>query len=70
MAASTTSTFDPAAMETASMLAIVNTPKGAAPVELRQIPDPTPANNQALVVVHAFSLNRGELSSFARNKEG
>ena len=52
------------------MLALVNTPNGPAPVEPRDIPEPTPARDEALVQVHAFSLNRGELSSFARNKEG
>ncbi|HEY0182590.1 MAG TPA: zinc-binding dehydrogenase [Rhodopila sp.] len=52
------------------MLALVNTPKGSAPIELREIPDPAPAPDEALVEVRAFSLNRGELSSFARNKEG
>jgi NADPH:quinone reductase len=52
------------------MLALVNTPNGPAPIELREIGDPNPASNEALVEVHAFSLNRGELASFARNKEG
>ena len=52
------------------MLALVNTPRGSAPIELREIPEPAPAHTEALVAVHAFSLNRGELSSFARNKEG
>lgn len=52
------------------MFALVNTPKGPAPIELREIPEPNPAPDEALVNVHAFSLNRGELSSFARNKEG
>ena len=52
------------------MLALVNTPNGAAPIELRDIPEPAPGRDEALVEVHAFSLNRGELSSFARNKEG
>ena len=52
------------------MLALVNTPHGPSPIELREIAEPTPASNEALVDVHAFSLNRGELSSFARNKEG
>jgi NADPH2:quinone reductase len=52
------------------MLALVNTPNGSAPIELRQIAEPDPARDEALVKVHAFSLNRGELSSFARNKEG
>jgi NADPH2:quinone reductase len=52
------------------MLALVNTPHGSVPIELREIPEPASADNEALVAVHAFSLNRGELSSFARNKEG
>src|ERR1700709_2825746 len=52
------------------MLALVNTPAGTAPVELREVPEPNPAPDEALIDVHAFSLNRGELSSFARNKEG
>jgi NADPH:quinone reductase-like Zn-dependent oxidoreductase len=52
------------------MLALVNTPNGPAPIDLLQIPEPVPAADEALVRVHAFSLNRGELASFARNKEG
>ena len=52
------------------MLALVNTPHGPAPIELREIAEPAPANDEALIEVHAISLNRGELSSFARNKEG
>jgi NADPH2:quinone reductase len=52
------------------MLALVNTPQGPVPIELREIADPVPACNEALVEVHAFSLNRGELASFARNREG
>jgi NADPH2:quinone reductase len=52
------------------MLALVNTPNGSAPIELREIPEPAPGRDESLVEVHAFSLNRGELSSFARNKEG
>lgn len=43
------------------MLALVNTPNGAAPVEIREVPEPAPAANEAIVEVHAFSLNRGEL---------
>jgi NADPH2:quinone reductase len=43
------------------MLAIVNTPGGPAPIEIRDVPEPVPAANEALVEVHAFSLNRGEL---------
>ena len=52
------------------MLALVNTPNGPAPIGLREIPEPNLDRNDALVEVRAFSLNRGELSSFARNKEG
>ncbi len=52
------------------MLALVNTPKGKAPVELRDLPEPRPARNEALVAVRAFSLNRGELRSFVNNEEG
>ena len=52
------------------MLGLVNTPNGAAPVELRELPEPQPARNEALVAVHAFSLNRGELRSFRNNEEG
>jgi NADPH:quinone reductase len=52
------------------MLAVVNTPKGAAPVELLEVPEPVPAANEALVAVHAFSLNRGELTLFRVRPEG
>jgi NADPH:quinone reductase len=52
------------------MLAVVNTPNGSAPVELRQVPEPVPGPHDALVAVHAFSLNRGELRSFVNNEEG
>ena len=52
------------------MFALVNTPHNPEPIELRETPEPTPAHDKALVHVRAFSLNRGELSSFARNKEG
>lgn len=53
------------------MLAVVNTPSGAAaPVELRTVAEPLPAPDEALVEVRAFSLNRGELRSFRNNPEG
>jgi NADPH2:quinone reductase len=52
------------------MRAIVNTPGRTAPVELREIPEPNPGRNEAVIAVRAFSLNRGELRSFANNDEG
>src|SRR5260370_812352 len=52
------------------MLALVNTPNGKAPVELRQVREPAPGLHEALVAVQAFSLNRGELRSFRNNEEG
>src|SRR5437660_294090 len=52
------------------MLALVNTPNGKAPVELRQVPEPASGLREALVAVQAFSLNRGELRSFRNNEEG
>jgi NADPH2:quinone reductase len=52
------------------MLALVNTPNGKAPVELRQVPEPAPGVHEALVAVQAFALNRGELRSFRNNEEG
>jgi NADPH:quinone reductase len=52
------------------MLALVNTPNGKAPVELRQVPEPVPGRHDALVAVQAFSLIRGELRLFRNNEEG
>lgn len=52
------------------MLAVVSTPEGASPVELREVPEPQPAPNEALVEVRAFSLNRGELRLFQIRPEG
>src|SRR5262249_13378265 len=56
--------------EEESMLGLVNTPNGKAPLELRELSEPQPARNEALVAVRAFSLNRGELRSFVNNAEG
>ncbi len=52
------------------MLAIVTTPGGSAPVELREVPEPEPSPHEALVEVRAFSLNRGELRLFQSRPEG
>ena len=43
------------------MRALVTTPNGPQPAEIRDVPDPTPAPNEALIEVKAVSLNRGEL---------
>jgi NADPH:quinone reductase-like Zn-dependent oxidoreductase len=52
------------------MLAIINTPNGKDPVEIREVAEPQPTPNEALVKVCAFSLNRGELRLFQIRPEG
>jgi NADPH2:quinone reductase len=52
------------------MLAVVNTPGGPEPVAIRDVAEPEPRANEALVAVHAFSLNRGELRLFQVRPEG
>src|SRR3954468_8814391 len=52
------------------MLAVVNTPNGPEPVAIREVPEPEPKADEALVAVHAFSLNRGELRLFQARPEG
>jgi len=52
------------------MLALVNTPSAPIPVELNEVPEPVPVPSEAIVEVHAFSLNRGELALLAGRPEG
>jgi NADPH:quinone reductase len=52
------------------MLAVVNTPGGPAPVAVREVPEPEPRPNEAVIAVHAFSLNRGEMRLFQVRPEG
>ena len=52
------------------MLALVNTPSAPIPVELNEVPEPVPMPDEAIVEVHAFSLNRGELALLASRPEG
>src|SRR3954447_11735831 len=58
------------AVEGNLMLGLVTTLNDKAPVELRELAEPQPRRNEALVAVHAFSLNRGELRSIRNNGEG
>jgi NADPH:quinone reductase-like Zn-dependent oxidoreductase len=51
------------------MRAIVSTPKGAQPTEIREVAEPQPAANEAVIAVQAFALNRGELSLLP-NRDG
>src|SRR5438128_4838435 len=52
------------------VFALVNTPSAQIPVELREVGEPQPAADEAIVEVHAFSLNRGELTLLAMRPEG
>jgi NADPH2:quinone reductase len=52
------------------MLAVVNTPGGPEPVASREVAEPQLRSNEALLAVHAFSLNRGELRLFQVRPEG
>lgn len=52
------------------MLALVSTPNGPGPVALRDLAEPAPAPNEALVEVRAFSLNRGELRLMQTRPDG
>lgn len=52
------------------MKALVTTLDPAAPMAIRDAPDPVLTPHRALVAVRAFSLNRGELHSIVRNGIG
>ncbi len=52
------------------MQSLVATHNAERPVELREVAEPTAEANEAIVEVHAFSLNRGELSLLANRPEG
>lgn len=52
------------------MFALVNTPDGEQPVELREVEEPEAAPDEAVIEVRSFSLNRGELLLLASRPEG
>lgn len=52
------------------MLALVAAPGKDGGVELREVAEPTPAADQAIVAVQAASINRGEVTFLARAVEG
>jgi NADPH:quinone reductase-like Zn-dependent oxidoreductase len=51
------------------MLAYVSTPGGGSAAELRDVPDPSPAEHEAVLDVRAFAVNRGELNLLASRSE-
>lgn len=52
------------------MLALVDTPSAPISVELKEVSEPVPMPDEAIVEVKAFSLNRGELALLAGRPEG
>jgi len=52
------------------MRALVNTANPEKPVEIREVEEPTPATNEAIVEVRAMAINRGELRLMAGRPEG
>ena len=51
------------------MQALVATGTGPS-VELREVPDPEPRRDEAVVAVRAISLNRGEVNALANAQDG
>jgi NADPH2:quinone reductase len=52
------------------MRALVASPDHPAGIELREVPDPSPEDRQALVEVRAVSLNRGECVALGSAQDG
>jgi len=52
------------------MRAIVNTKSAPGGVAILDVPEPEPRSNEAVVAVHAFSLNRGELRLIETRGDG
>lgn len=52
------------------MLALVATHTSDVPVEIREVAEPSAAQDEAIVEVRAFSLNRGELRLLSSRPEG
>lgn len=52
------------------MLTTINTPGKTGPIERVESDDPVPAANEAMVQIHSFSVNRGELSLMNARDEG
>src|SRR5947209_597358 len=52
------------------MRALVASSSAPEHVEMRSVADPSPAPNEALVRVHAVSINRGELHRLPQAEDG
>ncbi len=52
------------------MRALVASSAAPEHIEMRTVPDPSPAPNEALVRVHAVSINRGELHRLSQAEDG